>query len=379
MRTAVFALIAVLSVVPAHAQFGNVLNKVQKAKEKVDELNIDDREERQLGETVSANLREKYGVVQSEELTKYVTLVGTALAQSSTRPNLNWTFIVLDTDGVNAFAAPGGIVHVTRGLLGLVRNEAELAGALGHEITHITVKHTVRAIQKSKTIQMASDEAGSGTARDRFIARMAQAAYDKILNNEFSREDETEADKVGVQLASRLGYAPSGLADVLRKLDARNSGRDERNGLFASHPAVKERIDRLEKQIKDEKLTGNALVEARYAKYVHFEAKPLGDIAVGAEGAAGLAGSSNNAKASKDAQDGKESQAQQPEPKKKGSLLSKFTTSSSGEKQSTQTIASAGARGIGPDRDAKGGPNKNPVRVTVSAVELAAFKKGITA
>lgn len=378
MRTAVFALIAALSAAPAHAQFGNVLNKVQKAKEKVDELNIDDREERQLGETVSTNLREKYGVVQSEELTKYVTLVGTALAQSSTRPNLNWTFIVLDTDGVNAFAAPGGIVHITRGLLGLVKNEAELAGVLGHEITHITVKHTVRAIQKSKTIQMASDEAGSGSARDRLVARMAQAAYDRILNNEFSREDETEADKVGVQLASRLGYAPGGLVDVLRKLDARNSGRDERNGLFASHPATKERIDRLDKQIKDEKLTGTAIVDARYAKYVHFEAKPLGDIAAGAEGAAGLAGGSNGAKASKGAQDAKDSK-EPAEPKKKGSLLSKFTTSSSGEKQSTQTIASAGARGIGPDRDAQGGPNKNPVRVTVTAAELAAFKKGITA
>jgi beta-barrel assembly-enhancing protease len=378
MRTAVFALVAALSAAPAYAQFGDVLNKIQKAKDKVDELNIDDREERQLGETVSANLREKYGVVQSEELTKYVTLVGTALAQASTRPNLNWRFIVLDTDGVNAFAAPGGIVHVTRGLLGLVRNEAELAGALGHEITHITVKHTVRAIEKSKTIQMASDEAGSGTARDRFVAALAQEAYNRILNNEFSREDESEADRVGVQLASRLGYAPHGLVDVLRKLDARNSGRDERNGLFASHPATKERIDRLEKQIKDEKLTGNAIIEARYTEHVHFEAKPLGDIAVGADGAAGLAGGSNATKDSKDTQESKDSQ-QQAEGKKKGSLLSKFTTSSSGEKQSTQTIASAGARGIGPDRDAKGGPNKNIVVVTVTATELAAFKKGITA
>lgn len=378
MRTAVFVLVAALSAAPAYAQFGDVLNKIQKAKDKVDELNIDDREERQLGETVSANLREKYGVVQSEELTKYVTLVGTALAQASTRPNLNWRFIVLDTDGVNAFAAPGGIVHVTRGLLGLVRNEAELAGALGHEITHITVKHTVRAIEKSKTIQMASDEAGSGTARDRFVARLAQEAYNRILNNEFSREDESEADRVGVQLASRLGYAPHGLADVLRKLDARNSGREERNGLFASHPATKERIDRLEKQIKDEKLTGNAIVEARYVEHVHFEAKPLGDIAVGADGAAGLAGGSNATKDSKDTQESKDA-PQQAEPKKKGSLLNKFTTSSSNEKQSTQTIASAGARGIGPDRDAKGGPNNNIVVVTVTATELAAFKKGITA
>jgi predicted Zn-dependent protease len=377
MRIAVIALIAALSAAPAHAQFGNVLNKVQKAKEKVDELNIDDREERQLGETVSSNLRDKYGVVQSEELTKYVTLVGTALAQTSTRPNLNWTFIVLDTDGVNAFAAPGGIVHVTRGLLGLVRNEAELAGVLGHEITHVTVKHTVRAIQKSKTIQMASDEAGGGSARDRLVARMAQAAYEKILNNEFSREDETEADTVGVRLASRLGYAPNGLADVLRKLDSRNSGRDERNGLFASHPATKERIDRLDRQVRDEKLAGSATVEARYAKYVHFEAKPLGEIAVGADGAAGLAGGSG-AKDSKETQDAKNAK-DSTEPKKKGSLLSKFSTSSSSEKQSTQTIASAGARGIGPDRDAKGGPNKNVVAVTVTAAEIAAFKKGITA
>jgi predicted Zn-dependent protease len=206
---------------------------------------------------------------------------------------------------------------------------------------------------------------------------MAQAAYEKILNNEFSREDETEADTVGVRLASRLGYAPDGLADVLRKLDSRNSGRDERNGLFASHPATKERIDRLDRQVRDEKLAGSATVEARYAKYVHFEAKPLGEIAVGADGAAGLAGGSG-AKDSKETQDAKNAK-DSTEPKKKGSLLSKFSTSSSSEKQSTQTIASAGARGIGPDRDAKGGPNKNVVAVTVTAAEIAAFKKGITA
>ena len=376
MKPAVFFLTALLAASPAHAQLGGILNKAQKAKDtldKVNDLNINDQEERQLGEQVSGNLRGKYGVYQSEELTKYVALVGTVLAQSSSRPNLDWKFIVLDTDGVNAFAAPGGFIHVTRGLLGLVKNEAELAGVLGHEITHVTAKHTVKAIQKSKGVQLASDEAGGGSLRDRFIAKMAQAAYEKILNNEFSREDEGDADKVGVQLANRLGYAPTGLVDVLKNLDARNSGREDRNGLFASHPATKDRIEKLEKQIKDEKLTGTATVQSLYAKFIHFEAKPVDEIAVATEGAAGLAGGDSKPAAKK------EDEKKPEEPKKKGGLLGRFNSSSSEQKQSSQTIASAGARGVGPDRDAKGGSNKSLVTPKITPAEIEAFKKGIVA
>jgi beta-barrel assembly-enhancing protease len=115
MRAAVFILATLLTAVPAHAQFGSILNKAQKAKDtadKVADLNISNEEERKLGENVSASLRDKFGVYQDAELTKYVTLVGNVVAQGSSRPNLNWTFIILDTDAVNAFAAPGGIVHV---------------------------------------------------------------------------------------------------------------------------------------------------------------------------------------------------------------------------------------------------------------------------
>ena len=117
---------------------------------KIDDLKMSDEEERQLGEAVSEKLRQEFGVYQNKDVTKYVSLVGNVLAQASTRPALDWQFIVLDTDGVNAFAAPGGLVHITRGALGLIKNEAELAGVLGHEITHITAKHTVQSIQKSK-------------------------------------------------------------------------------------------------------------------------------------------------------------------------------------------------------------------------------------
>ena len=269
MKSAAFALVAVLIASPAYAQLGGLINKAQRAKEtkdKIDDMNISDREERQLGEQVSASLLQKYGVYQDKDVTKYVTLVGNVLARQSSRPGLNWTYIILDTDGVNAFATPGGLVHVTRGLLGLVKNEAELSGILGHEITHITAKHTIRAIQQAKGFSVASDLAGGGSLRDRIVAEMARRAFTLILNGEFSRDDENESDKAGIQLANKLGYAPSGLVDVLKKIDARNAGREERNGMFASHPAAKDRIAKLDKQITAEKLAGTAKMDARYTK-----------------------------------------------------------------------------------------------------------------
>jgi predicted Zn-dependent protease len=373
MKRAACILAALLVAAPASAQFGGLINKAEKANEaktKYDDLNITDQEERQLGEQVSSNLVAKYGVYQDKEITKYVSLLGGVLAQQSSRPTVKWTFIVLDTDGVNAFAAPGGLIHVTRGLLGLARNEAELAGVLGHEITHVTAKHTVRAIQKSKGISMGSDQVGGSSLKGVLIARMAQQAYHLILDGEFSREDENEADKVGVQLANKVGYAPSGLVDLLKKLDARNTGREDRNGLFASHPATRDRIAKLEQQITAEKLAATAKGETRYAQMVHFESKPITEIAMAVDGSAGLAGGE---KEKEKAAPPKE------EPKKKSGLLGKFNTSSTEQKQSSQTVASAGARGGFPDRDAKGGSNKAPVSTPVTAAELDAFKKGIAA
>jgi beta-barrel assembly-enhancing protease len=373
MKAAALVVAALLTAAPAYAQLGGLLNKAQKAndaKNKYDDLNITEAEERQLGEQVSRNLVDKYGVYQDKEVAKYVSLLGGVLAQKSSRPELNWTFIVLDTDGVNAFAAPGGLIHVTRGLLGLASNEAELAGVLGHEITHVTTKHTVRSIQKSKGISIGADQAGGGSLKSTLIAKMAERAYHMVLDGEFSREDENEADKVGVQLADKIGYAPSGLVDVLKKLDARNKGREDRNGLFASHPAITDRIGKLERQITAEKLASTAKGQARYAKMVHIEAKPITDIAMVADGSAGLAGGDK----------GKEKEAdKKEEPKKKGGLLGKFNTSSSEQKQSSQTVASAGARGGFPDRDAKGGANKTPLNTKVTAAELEAFRKGIAA
>src|SRR5258708_4131076 len=170
MKAATFVLSALLMVgLPssARAQLGGlsklkgIADKGVNENNKFDDYNITDKEEQQLGDQVSLKLREHFGVFQDQAVAKYVGLVGTALAQASSRPTLDWRFIVLDTDGVNAYAAPGGIVHITRGLLGLMKSESELAGVLGHEITHVTEKHTVNAIKQSKGISMGAELAGS--------------------------------------------------------------------------------------------------------------------------------------------------------------------------------------------------------------------------
>jgi predicted Zn-dependent protease len=377
MKAAALALAALFVIgtaAPARAQLGG-LGKLKKigdkavdAKQKYDDYNVTPKEERQLGEVVSLKLREHFGVYQTQAVTKYVTLVGTTLAQASKLPDLDWQFIVLDTDGVNAYAAPGGLVHITRGLLGLMKSESELAGVLGHEITHITNHHTVDAIKQAKGISMTADVASSGSSlRDKFIAEFAAKAFNKIFEGEFSQSDENHADEIGIQLANKVGYAPNGMVEVLKKIDARNGGREERNGMFASHPAIKDRIASLEKQIKTEKLTASATADARYKQYVTFDAKPVTEIAMDVEGAAGLATGDKK----------KEDEKKPDDSKKKGGLLSSL--SGGKQTQAQQQTASAGARGGVPDRDAKGGPNKNPLAVTITATELEAFKKGIGA
>jgi hypothetical protein len=376
---------------PARAQFGSLndrLKQAQEAKDKLDkkvgDIRISDADERKLGEDVSAKLRQEFGVYQDKDLTKYVSLVGKVLTQGSSRPYLDWQFIVLDTDGVNAFASPGGLIHVTRGLLGLIRTESELAGVLGHEITHVTAKHTARAIQKSKLVSLTAQEvAGSAGLSDTVISQLAGAAYKTIISNAFDRDDEIEADRVGIGLANTAGYSPHGLSDVLKRLQERNRDQDQPNGLFASHPLVTDRIASIASAITEGKLAASATVAPRYGKHITFTVKPLTDIPV-IEGSRGLTGGQSKPKDSKESAP-KDAAANDPKPaepttapKKKGGLLGKIGLTTGSPSQNTQTVASAGARGLGqPDRDATGGPNPARVTVIINPADLVEFKKGI--
>jgi predicted Zn-dependent protease len=377
---AVAAAALLIGATPADAQFG-VPSGVTKAIGKVKKLSdarVTEEEERQIGQQVSDKVVETFGVYQDANVAKYVTLVGSVLAQASPRPNLDWQFVVLDTEGVNAFAAPGGFIHITKGLLGLMKTEAELAGVLAHEITHVTEKHTVNSIRNGNLVSAGSDEiSASGGMAQSLITKFAEKAYSDILNNRFSRNDENEADDVGVQLANKIGYAPNGLISALTKLVERNKDAKEPNGLFATHPQMTDRLANIEKTIKEKKLTATATVQARYAKNITFDAKPASSIATVAEGSRGLAGGEEKKPA--DAEKKAEAEKKE-EPKKSGGLggaFSRLRPGGGSQAQQSQTVASAGARGVNPDRDAVGGPNKTRVPVKIGPSDLAEFQKGI--
>ena len=376
MRYAAFALAFVLTASPAFAQLGGLGKAIRKgsdAKEKVDQVRdlvVTESDERKIGEKVSEMVRNEFGVYQDKAVTKYVTLVGTVMTQASSRPDLKWEFIVLDTDGVNAFASPGGLVHITRGALGLIKSEAELAGVLAHEIAHITKKHTVNAIRKNKGVKFAADVAPGS---NEYIEGIANAAYENIVEKGFDRGDEEDADQEGIRLANKAGYSPSGLGAFLTKLAARNNEQsDERNGLFASHPETRGRIDKLNRQIKSEKLDATATVQPRYASHITFDVKPLAEITAVAAGTRGVAGASG----SKPKEE--EEKADEKEKPKRGFGLGSLKLTGGKQAESTQASASAGNRAVGKDRAAPGGPNKSKLTLpALTPAEIDAFKKGI--
>ncbi|MQA29136.1 MAG: M48 family metalloprotease [Luteitalea sp.] len=254
-------------------------------------------------------------------------------------------------------------MHITRGALGLIQNEAELDGVLAHEIGHVTRRHTIDALCKSNAEKMLADATIAN--RGALLNRFADLAYGQILEGAFDRGDELDADNASAQLAPRAGYMPV-LADFLTRLDDRNHDQRERNGLFASHPETKERIDKLRALAASAKVVAVGL--ARYKASVPYAATPITAITAVPEGSAGLTGGGKG-----DAANAKKEET----PKKRGFGLGGLKQTVAPEKQSAQVSASGGARGVGPDRAASGGSNPAPVRITVTAGEVEEFGKGI--
>jgi predicted Zn-dependent protease len=350
---------------------GSQLGAITKRAQQFREMQITDEDEQRLGEAVSERIRGRYGVVQDPAVHKYVGLVGKVLAAASSRPNLTWRFIVLDTDGVNALAAPGGYIHITRGALSLIQNEAQLAGVLGHEIEHVTNKHTVRAIQKSKAIQIGAEESLSGNTA--LFNKLVDRASEMVMAG-FGRAEELEADREGIALASKAGYAPDGLGAFLRTIMERNKNSSEKQGLFASHPEMEERLTKLDATIKKEKLAATIALADRWARHISYKPVPVTAISTVPSGSAGLTGGSDSS--DKDADSDKEAEAQDPPKKKRGFGLSALRAPSlGGEKKSAEVTGSGASRGVDRERDAKGGSNPKPVVVAITAGDLAAFKK----
>lgn len=199
-------------------------------------------EETRIGKQISGNLLGAVPLVRDDKLQRYVNLVGNWVALQSGRKDIAWHFGVLDTEDINAFAAPGGYVFVTKGLYRRLNNEAELAGVLGHEIAHVSQKHHLKVLKQSSLIgalgQAASSKAkGSDQAVQNLIGNGAE-----IMARGLDKNAEFEADRIGVVYAARAGYTPWGLPEVLQDMAGLPAKDNRTSLLYKTHPHPAERL-----------------------------------------------------------------------------------------------------------------------------------------
>jgi predicted Zn-dependent protease len=204
---------------------------------------ISEQQELAIGKETDGQVRGQYGIYSDDRMMGYVTTSGKVLAEHSHRPNLAYHFAVLDSPVINAFAVPGGYVYLTRGILALMNSEAEMAVVLGHELGHVNARHSVR-----KMSQMILFQAGLaiGSAISDTFAKISGIAGIgvSLLFLKFSRDDEREADALGVAYARSAGYDPSRMVDFFNSLERMGdlSGKNTLPGFLSTHPLTKERI-----------------------------------------------------------------------------------------------------------------------------------------
>lgn len=198
-------------------------------------------EEIAIGREVTGSLLGAAPLVKDDGLQQYVNKVGRWVASQSERPDLPWRFGVIESSDLNAFAAPGGYVLITRGLYQSFQSEAQLAGVLGHEIAHIVKKHQLKVMQKQALLDM-----GAGLLGDKFggnkLSKKAISTGAEISARNLDKSAEYEADRMGMILAYRAGYDVYGLPEVLQNMAHINKSDNSVALLFKTHPHPDDRL-----------------------------------------------------------------------------------------------------------------------------------------
>lgn len=286
MRTMLAAML-LASAIPVQAQldFGRIIDLGKKAVEvgeKVQEASKEYtvEEEVALGEGITAGFLGATRLHPDERLQRYVNRIGRWLALQTERRDLPWTFGVIDTDTINAFAMPGGTVIVSHGLVKRLASESELAGVLAHEIAHVLKKHQLSAI-KSDAGWSAAATGAKAYAADRIgrssggdvlglKSQLANAGVDLVKDGLFlrplDRGMEYEADRIGVVIATRGGYDPYGFVAVLSMLAQVKPEESGDSITFSTHPTPADRLAELEKVVPTalEKYAAQPQVEGRF-------------------------------------------------------------------------------------------------------------------
>ena len=223
-----------------HMDLGNVAKSMSSLRE------VKEPEEIEIGQSMTETLLGARPLYGDAELQRYVNEVGMWVAQQSDRPGLPWHFGVNDSDHINAFAAPGGFIIITKGMMKQLRNEAELAGVLGHEIAHVNQKHHLRALRKSALLSLLGEgmAAASDNQHVELVKKLAGPTKELYARG-LDKSDEFEADRMGVVFAARAGYDPYGLPAVLTTLASADPKDNFLTLLYKTHPLPQVRLDKL--------------------------------------------------------------------------------------------------------------------------------------
>lgn len=200
-----------------------------------------------VGAQEHPKILQEYGEYDDSRLSSYVQRIGQKVTADTERPEVEYTFTVLDTDLVNAFALPGGYIYITRGLLALANNEAEMAAVLAHEAGHITARHSAERYSRAVVTSLGANILAA--AIDQTGASQALGLGSELYMKSYSRAQENEADTLGIRYLARAGYAPEAMTTFLQSLqgssalEARLAGRSGSDfSYFSTHPATADRV-----------------------------------------------------------------------------------------------------------------------------------------
>ena len=211
---------------------------------------ISEAMEIQMGQETDVSIRREYGIYDDQALNAYVETIGRRMVPITHRPNLPYHFAVLDTPVENAFAAPGGYIYITRGMLAIMNDEAALAAIIGHELGHVNARHTARAMSR-QLLMLGGLLVASALSKD--IAKIAPFAMIglEVLFLKFSRDDEYQADSLGIQYSRQAGWAPGQVVPLFTTfLQMEKSGEGPSLPNFLStHPLTTRRIEEINKML----------------------------------------------------------------------------------------------------------------------------------
>lgn len=241
---------------------------------------ITESEEYYLGRAVAARILGRYRLYDNPQATLYINEIGQTVALASDRPKTygGYHFAILDTPEINAFACPGGIILITRGMLSQARNEDEVAAILAHEVAHVNHKDGLASIKQARWTEVAT-AAGTGAVESFAGAEIGHlvSLFDGAINdifktlvvNGYSRGQETQADLEALKITRRAGYNPDCLADFLSRLD--KSGKS--GGLLSTHPSCADRLQTVKAELT--KMGTMPVSAAQKARTARFQAMKL--------------------------------------------------------------------------------------------------------